>query len=417
MLRMLGKMAWRNLWRRRRRTWITLSSVGVGLWLTVTSVGMADASYQQMIDDSATMGFGHVTVRPAGTADTPSFKTHMPGAAALLNEVQGTPSVAGAALRVVGPLMMQSARKSTGGMLMAVDPEGETEARNLFLRSLVEGRMFAPGDRQGAVVGRATARQLGLRLGKKFVVTLVDADGEMVSGLFRVRGIFETGVPEVDAQLLMLPITSVRALLGWGEQAGNQLSVFIDDYRASASVRRALAMRLMGRGVTVETWRETQPELASLSDIDRGMNIVFLLLLGVLISAGVLNTGLMSVLERTQEFGMMLAAGMMPRQLFFLVVLESVVLSATGLVFGALLCAPWVWYLTTKGIDFSAMLGGDYTAGGVLVNPVIHIRLYAETVGGIVTALFGLSVLAAAYPAWMAARLHPMDAMRKGLGV
>lgn len=410
---MVVRLAWRNVWRSKRRSLITLSSVAAGLWLTVMSVGIADFSYAQMINDSARLGFGHVTIQPEGYRAAPSLELRLAGAEDVLEKARQTPGVDRALTRVIGQAMFQSARKSVGGIFMGVDPADEDPSVNVMLKNIVEGKMFQSTEGRGALVGQLMVDKLQLGLGKKFVVTAVDKDGEIVSELFRVRGIFRTGVVEIDGSTVLLPIDRVRTALRYEVNAATMVSVYVPDYRQSSEARRRLERRVGGPDVEVATWRETQSELASLSDLDRGMNYLLMAFLGLLIAAGVLNTALMSVLERRSEFGKMMALGMRPSQIGLMVLVESMFIGTVGLLLGVLICTPTAWYMYVNGIDFSGAMPTDYSAAGVLVDPVMHIELYPDRVAGILATLFVLTLTAASYPAWVAGRVTPVEAIKE----
>jgi ABC-type lipoprotein release transport system permease subunit len=407
------RLAWRNVWRSKRRSLITLSSVAVGLWLTVMSVGIADFSYAQMINDSARLGFGHVTIQPEGYRAAPSLELRLEHAVPVLDEVRGIEGVDRALTRIIGQAMFQSARKSVGGMFMGVNPADEDPSVNVMLKNIIEGEMFESTDGRGALVGQLMVDKLQLGLGKKFVLTAIDKDGEIVSELFRVRGIFRTGVVEIDGSTILVPIDRARSALRYEPDAATMISVYIPDYREAHETRRRIEAKVGGSGRDVATWRETQSEMASLSDLDRGMNYLLMGFLGLLIAAGVLNTALMSVLERRPEFGKMMALGMRPAQLGLMVLVESVFIGLVGLLVGVIISVPWVWYMYEIGIDFSGAMPGDYSAAGVLVDPVMHIRLYPDRVAGILVTLFALTLTAASYPAWIAGRITPKEALQE----
>ena len=410
---MLLRMGWRNLWRHSRRTLINLGSVAFGVWLTITAVGLGDYSYLRTINDSARMGFGHVTIQPEGYQDSPSLQKRIQDSKKTLTRVLAIEGVDHGVVRIMGQAMLASANKTVGGAFIAVDPKGEGPEVNLFIRALQKGEMFSGTEGRQAVIGQLMAERLNLDLGKKLVLTAVDGNGEVVSELFRVSGIFKTGVTEVDGSTLLVPIDRMRKALGYQADEATMVSAYVEDYRKSPEVRDLVESVVAPKGAEVATWRTTQSELASLSDVDRGMNALFLLLLGILIAAGILNTSLMSVLERKQEFGMMMAVGMRPAQLAGLVLAESFLIGALGLLIGALLCAPWIYYLLEVGIDLSSMMGEGYSAGSVLIDPILHIELYWQTVAITTVGLFVLSMGAALYPALSAARIPPIEVIKK----
>lgn len=409
----LNKMAWRNLWRRKRRTYITALSIGFGVLLSVTFTGVADDSYTKMINTSATMGLGHVTIEPGGYNETPSLDKRLSDASSIRDDLLSMPGVNNALVRIMGQAMIASANKSIGGAFIAVDPDEESGGLNLFIRSIVQGQVFSGSDGQGVLVGARVAKKLNIGIGKKLVYTTTDANGEIVSEIARVTGIFETGVSEVDGSMILLPIDRVRKILGYGPQDATLISIVIKDQRRAASMRDQIRSRIDDPDLEVLSWRETQSDLASIITLDKAGNRIIQLLIGLLIAAGILNTLLMSVMERTREFGVMMAVGMSPSTLFRLVIMESTWFAVLGLILGVIITTPWYIFMHNHGIDFSGMIGNDYSASGVLIDPLVKITMYKESVTGILTGIFTLTMLSGIYPAWRAGHVPPVESLKE----
>ena len=408
----LGKIAWRNLWRRKRRTLITGISIGFGVMLAVTFTGTGDYGYTNMINTSAIMGLGHVTIEPHGYNQTPSLDKRLRKTGQIRKRVLAMPGVYDAIVRITGQAMFASASKTIGGMFMGIDPAQESPEQNLLIRSLVQGEVFSGKDSRGVVVGSKIAEKLNLRIGKKLVYTTTDVNGEIVSEIARVTGIFKTGVNEVDGGMVLLPINSVRTTLHYDAQDATLLAVIINDQRYAERMRDTISLAEGDPQIEVLSWQQTQTEMAGIITMDRSGNYISQFLIGLLIAAGILNTLLMSVLERTREFGVMMAVGMSPRTLFMLVVVESLWLAIIGIVIGIIITAPWYAYLYYVGLDFSGAIGEDYSAGGILVDPLIRIRLYKESIIAILTGVFSLTLLAGLYPAWRAGRIPPVESLK-----
>lgn len=408
----LRKLAWRNLWRRKRRTLITGISIGFGLMLAVTFTGTGDYGYTNMINTGATMGFGHVTIEPYGYNQTPSLDKRLQDTEHIREQVLTIPGVDSAIIRIMGQAMFSSARKSIGGMFIAIDPAQESAEYNLLIRSLDQGRLFPDTDGLGVVVGSKMAEKLNLRIGKKLVYTTTDVSGDIVSELARVTGIFNTGVDEIDGSMALLPITRVRDTLHYDAQDATLISVIINDQRYAERMRDKIASAVGNPHREVLIWKETQPELSNLITIDRSSNYISQFLIGLLIAAGILNTLLMSVLERTREFGVMMAIGMSPKTLFRLVIVESFWLALIGIVIGIIITTPWYAYLHYVGLDFSGAMGEGSSAGGVLVDPLMRIRLFKESIIAILVGVFSLTLLSGLYPAWRAGRIPPIESLK-----
>jgi len=408
----LYKMAWRNLWRRKRRTYITAFSIGFGVLFSVTFCGTGDYGYTKMINTSAEMGLGHVAIEPVGYNDTPSLDKRLLNTDDILSRMKEIPGVRHCVARITGQAMLASANKSIGGAFIAIDPAMESKEQNLFIRSIIEGSVFAGTDGLGAVVGCKVADKLNIGIGKKLVYTTTDVNGEIVSEIARVTGIFETGVSEADGSMLLLPIDRMRAVLSYGPGDATLVAVVIEDQRHAERMREKINNAVGSPSREVLTWKQTQAELAGIITLDKSGNYIIQVLVGLLIAAGILNTLLMSVMERTREFGVMMAVGMSPSTLFRLVIMESIWLGILGVLLGVIITAPWYAYMYYRGIDFSAMIGSDYSASGVLVDPLLKISLFKESAFAILAGVFTLTIFSGIYPAWKAGRIPPVESLK-----
>ncbi|HIJ90711.1 MAG TPA: ABC transporter permease [Deltaproteobacteria bacterium] len=411
----LGTMAWRTLMRNKRRSVITAFSVGFGVLLSVTFTASGDYAYTNMINTSAVMGLGHLSVEHPDFRDTPTLDKRLVDAEAVQQRVLQISGVTGALVRIMGQAMFASGAKSVGGAFIAIDPAQETPAHNIFLRTLIEGQCFSAGEDRGVVVGAKMAEKLNLRLGKKLIFTMTDKNGELVSELGRVSGIFRTGDDSVDGGVVLLPLDLVRKALGYEPTAASLVAIFLEDHRAAKTIQGDLA-QLWSRSkeITVLTWQESQADLAGLIAVDQLFNYLLQFLVGLVIAAGIMNTLLMSVMERQREFGIMMALGMMPGQVVRLVLLESCWLGILGLALGVVITTPWFLYMTRIGLDFSGQIGTDYSAGGVLIDPVMKFRLYRESAMWIAWAVFFLTIVAAIFPAFKAGRMTPVENLKQG---
>ncbi len=408
----LNTLAWRNLWRHKRRTLITASSIAFGVLLAVTFTGAGDYFYTRMIDAGANMGMGHITIAAPDYNRAPSSQKRIQDADKLQAMMTDLPEVKSVVGRLQGQAMFASARKSIGGTFIAIDPAQEDANNNLFIQALSEGEMLTSTAGKGIVMGVDLARKLQLTLGKKVVYTTTDVNGDIVSAIARVSGLFRTGVSEVDGGMALLPMQSVQKVLGYKADEVSFIAVSLRDQRASHAVRDSLQSQPEFQHVDVLNWQQTQPDLAGMIAVDKGANRISQLLIALLIAAGILNTMLMSVLERMREFGVMMALGMSPRHLFSLVMLESFWLAVIGLIIGVIITIPWYLYMAETGLDLTSAYGDDFSFGGVLLDTVFKIRLFKESIIGILVGLFSLALLSGAYPAWRAGRIPPVESLK-----
>lgn len=408
----LATMAWRNIWRNRRRTLITVFGIVFGVFMAVLFTGIGDSTYGQMIDHAARLGGGHVVVQHEEYQDLPTLKKTVTGTAEVEAKAMELPGVTGTATRITGAAMLATAKNSQGTFFFAIDPTKESVETLELLDAEWEGeRLTAPDQKKAVVVGRGLAENLDVELGSKIVYTVTDKDGEIVSGLVRVIGIVETGSPSLDAALCLLPIDVLRKDLGYAEDEATMVSVFVDDHRRAAEVAAAMA-GAAPQGAVVLTWDEAQPDLAGFIAMKEGGAVVFEVIIMVLLAAGIFNTLFVSVMERLREFGIMAAIGFTPRQLFGLVMWESAWLALVGLVGSVIAVAGPYYHLSTKGIDYSALVGDGAEVAGVAMDPILYVRIYPESAIVIAVVVVVATLVSGLYPAWRAGRANPADAIR-----
>jgi ABC-type lipoprotein release transport system permease subunit len=407
-----ARIAWRNLWRNRRRTLLTLLSIAFGIFLAVLMTAMQDRNWADMIDLAARMGGGHVTLQHPEALDAPTQAKTVRGVDALAERAEEIPQVTRVVTRIVGQALLATANKSQGAAFVAVDPAAEDAGTLAVAEAFAEGAMLASSGDHGIVLGERLARNLGVTLGKKVVYTTTDKHGEIVAGLARVSGIVRTGAPSVDGGLCLLGLDALRSTLGYGEDEATLVAVFVGDQRVSDEVASLLA-RGLDTDVVALPWHEVQPYLAGFIAMKVGGANFMKILIAVLIAAGIFNTLFVSVTERMREFGIMLAIGYSPRDIHGLVMMESLWLGLVGLAAGAALTVGPYLYLASTGVDFSAMIGEEASeVAGVAMSSVLKVGIFPENAVIIGVAAMVATLAAGIYPAWKAGRVAPVETIR-----
>ena len=408
----LATMAWRNLWRNRRRTYITLSAIVFGVFLAVIMMAMQDRNWADMIRLAARLGAGHVTIQHPEYLDTPTLTRTVQGTDALKRLVADDPHVIRVVERITGFAMLATARENVGAGFIAVSPEQEDDETLSLIEAIVEGEFFGSSTGGGIILGERLAANLDVELGSKLVYTLTDKEGEIVSALARVSGIVRTGSPSVDGGICLLPIDAVREVVGFAPDEAIQIAAFVDDQRASDAAVAALGAEAP-EGVAVLAWHELQPDLAVFIAMKVGGAKVMMLVLAVLVAAGIFNTLFVSVMERLREFGIMLAVGFSPGQLFRLIMLESAWLAVIGLAAAAAFTIGPYLYLASTGIDISGMIPADQMeVAGVGMSTTMQVGIYGESVTLIGVSALVAILLSGVYPAWRAGQADPVETIR-----
>ncbi len=405
----LVSLALRNLFRNTRRTLITIAAIATGLALMLFTIALQTGTYHDILSKGVSSLAGHVVVQHPDYQAEREEELVVRGASSVgaqLTELYPEGTVAPRLF--LGGLLM-SPTSSVGVALSAVDPEPEARVGYLDDK-LVQGEWL--DDDRGIVIGIGLADRLGVDLGDKVVYMGSQGSGDSNSRLFRVRGIFRTGSPEADGFIGVVHLAAAQELMEQPDIA-HQVTLHLPDATESAAAT-ARVREVVSTELAVLDWPEAVPELVGFIAIDRAGGDLMLTILGLIVAMGVLNTVLMSVLERTREFGVLLAIGLKPAQLASVVLLEGVFIgvlgAAAGLFFGVLLVQPFVVY----GIDLAAFMGGTEAMdmAGVPVDTLVYGKWNIPRVSAYLVGAVAFTGLAALYPAIVVSRLQPVEAMR-----
>lgn len=406
----LASLAWRNLWRNRRRTLITLASIVFGFFLAILMTALQDKTWDDMINMAARLGGGHITVQHPEYDESPTLKHSVRDVSGIIEAAQGIEGAVRAVPRVVGQAMVNTAHESYGAAYIAFDPAVEDETTFAILEAVELTEEFRRGE-NAVLLGHKLAENLRAQEGDKIVYTLTDRNGEIVSGMARLRGTVKTGAPTLDAGIFLLPIQSLRKAVGLSEEDASQVAVFLDDQRDSESAARALQAKVPDQSVL--PWNRARPDLAMFIAVKVGGALFMQILIAILVAAGIFNTLFVNVMERLREFGIMRAIGWSSSKLFRLVMIESLFLGLVGLVLGTLVTVGPYYYLSRNGIDLTAVYGEqNLEVAGVGMSTILRIGIFPEHAVRIALLALIAVLLSGIYPAWKAGRVEPVEAIK-----
>ncbi len=420
---LLVKLAWRNLWRSPRRTLLTALALGLGLALLLVSLGLGDGTHEQMIANGIKLGGGHVIVQAKGYQNTRSQDLLLPawvvsGTEELLYAKSLNRSLQGVSPRLLASGLLSSAANASGVIIFGVIPQQERFV-SLIPQRMVDGSYLGNGRPASVVIGAELAQKLEVRVGSKVVLMAqavqaprseaVDGSGgEIQSALFRVAGIFRTGLREVDAYVIHLPLPQMQEFLRAPDQV-TQVAVFLKQEGDSPLVAMRLREQLIGAPAEVLTWREAMAELVQFVWLDDAFNYVINGIVLVMVGLGLLNTILMAVLERRYEFGVCAALGLRPRQLMGMVICESLILTVISLALGLALGLGVHHYFATFGLD---LIETNLSTAGTVFDPILYSHLSLRRIVWSVSIVFVMAAVLSLYPALKAARTELPDALR-----
>ena len=401
------RLAWRNVWRNRRRTGLCVAATVFAVFLVVLSVAMADGTHEKMIEDGVRMQSGHVTVTGVGYLDDRTLERFVVLSPELVSRLEDEPAVLGWTPRLTSFALLSEETASQGSVILGVDPETEGRVSTLPER-VHQGRFLAPGRSREIVLGERQADSLGAQLGDEILVYGVAYSLETAYELFTLVGTLKLPDPEFERNLALIDLADAQEFYVYGDRV-TEIAVRLESADDVGPVRDALAVGLTD--VEVHTWDELMPELEQFVVLDDAGMYIMLVILIVVVGFGILNTILMAILERVRELGMMMALGLRPAAVFRVVYWESIFVAGVGLVIGLALAIPTVAYFVANPIPLTgdAMSGMTELVG---MEPVITFELELLNPIGSALTILVVGIIAAFYPALKASRGRPVDALR-----
>ncbi|MEW5736128.1 MAG: ABC transporter permease [Thermodesulfobacteriota bacterium] len=408
---MFAKTAWKNLWRNRRRTVITVTAMALGLALAIFFIAWGEGVYSRLIDQAVRLQAGHITLEAPGYLDAPAVDLTIPHANRLAAEIAALPDVERVKPIVLGQGMAKSGADAVGVVITGVLPSAE-RAASPIVQNMKEGRYLEDGDHALAVMGTKLAERLDLMPGKKLVIATNDVSGNLTEVLCRVAGLFETGADEVDGYYVQVPISFARKVFNMPEDQVTQLGVVLKNPDLQRRVMAEIRALVPAKEAVVLPWQEVMPEVASYIRMDSASNWVFQGILLFLVLFTIFNTVLMSVLERRREFAILLAIGTTPMRLATMVFFESVFLGLLGCGMGVLVGAGLSWFFNVVGIDMASLLPEGINISGFAVSTKIFTKLSAGIVLVPAGLVFAAILLLAAIPMRRAAKTRLAENLR-----
>lgn len=410
-MRFLFAVAWRNLWRHRRRTLITATAMGVGVAMCMATIALQDGMFLQMFDVMVTDTLGHVQLHHPDYPGKKRLHDTLKDGAALIEQAEAVEGVEGTAPRLMAFALAGGADKSSGAQIMGVSPARE-DALTGISEKLTGGAWLPAEPGLKVVVGHELAKDLKLTVGDELVLVGQDAYGGMANDLFEVVGIARTGKTAMDRGGVWVHLTDLQTFQALDDQL-HELLIVGEDAEEAAQLKEQVVAMAAADGALVQTWREADPPTASMMDSSDASAFILLFVVLSVSALGILNTMLMSVFERMKEFGVLRALGLRPGKLIQVVVLESLLLASIATGIGLALGGALDAYLVIYGIDFSASSGEGFSFAGLTLDPVIHGTVRPGGILITVAAVVICTLAAAIWPAMRAARLEPVDAMRE----
>ncbi len=403
-MKIVLRLAWRNLWRNHRRTLIMLAAIVVGTWAMIFMTALMRGMVDDMVKDGISVLPGHVQIHHPSFRDDPTISNVIAPPSGELLEVLGRPEIVAWSTRVRVPAVISSEQDTRGVTLVGIDPDQE-RAVSFVADDMTDGRFLESRDDAGLVVGRKLVEKMETDLGKRVAIMTQDPENEIADRGFRIVGVFDSKLDQYEEGFVFAGQGTIQKLLGVGD-AVSEVAILGTDYRDVEGLTRMVA-EAAGPEVEVLPWNEIDTYLGSMLAVMDGFVIVWIVVIFLALSFGLVNTLVMAVFERVREIGLMLALGMTPRSILTQIVAESTLLLVIGLAIGNLLAWATIEPLKS-GIDVSIVGEGMELFGAA---SVLYPALYLEDVVLANVIVIVLGFFASLSPAWRASRYDPVRAI------
>ncbi|MDN3668216.1 FtsX-like permease family protein [Echinicola jeungdonensis] len=406
---MLLKLAWRNIWRNKRRTVITVVSIAFAVILSSVMRSMQLGSYERMIDNSVRFLTGYIQVHKKGYWDEQVIDNAFEPPPQLKEKIGAIENVEAAVPRLESFALASYQTQTKGAMIIGIDPEKESSLSGVE-EKIVEGEIFDINDQQ-VLVGNGLADYLKLGIGDTIVLISQGYHGVNAAGKYPVSGLVKFGLPQLTNQVVFMPLPAAQYFFG-ADQLLTALAVVTDHPKHVGSIQSAIQQEVDTTELEVLNWKIMMPELIQGIEIDNISGIIMLLLLYVVIGFGMFGTFLMMTTERMYEFGVLLSVGMRRYKLQLVIFAEIIMLAMIAVLVGFALSLPVISYFYKHPITLPEEYKDAFEKFGI--EPIYVFSLEPVVFTSQAWVVFFMALVLGSYPLYKIWKLDPVTAMKEG---
>ncbi|MDX9882527.1 MAG: FtsX-like permease family protein [Prolixibacteraceae bacterium] len=404
-LREASKLAWRNLWRNKRRTLITVSSIFFGVLLSAYMTSMQEGSYEKMVDIVVKFYSGYIQVHHEDYWENKSINNTFEYDQVLIDQMMANRDVDFVIPRLESFGLASSEELTKGAIVFGIDPVPEDQLTGIS-EKITKGAYLVPDD-HGVIIGEGLAGYLKLQLNDTLVMISQGFHGVSAAGKFPVRGIIKHVSPELNKTIVYMALPRCQEFFS----AENRLTSLVVNVKDNDVMRRTL--RNLKNNIqspySVMSWEEMQPEVVQQIESDRASGVIMKAILYLVIAFGVLGTIMMMIAERKREFGVMVSVGMRKGKLAAILLLETILIGLMGIVSGVLVALPLIWLQKSNPIPFTGQAAQMMEEFGF--EPYMFFSSTPEVFYHQAISVFVLTMVIAVYPVVAAFRLKEIKAL------
>ena len=399
------KIAFRNIFRQKRRTILTLLTMFGGFVLSAISIGYADGSYSYIIDLFTHNRLGQIQVHKGDYLDRPSLYKTIENYHAVGDTIAGVSRVESWAPRLFSAGLASLGDQTVGVRIIGIDPDQEDAATD-FSSKVIKGRYLSREPNHEVMLGKGLAKLLNADIGDSTIILSQAADGSMANDFYRVVGITDRGDQRENRTGYYLNLQDAQELFVLPNQV-HEIIVMADNIHHLGRLANTIAGTLQNNSLQVKPWMEFAKTFYQAMQADLQGMWIMLFVITLIVAIGVLNTVLMSILERTREYGVLRAMGTRPFEIFRMVIYEITIMAVIGILVGAVVSIAFNYYFSLNGIALST----PFDWGGMQVSH-LYTTVSVRSIYLPAITVFITSLIVSAFPAMKAARIAPAQAMR-----
>jgi ABC-type lipoprotein release transport system permease subunit len=406
-MKLYFRLAWRNVWRQRRRTLFVFLAIGLTMAMMMFYDGMVGGFEQAIYGNAIQVLGGNIQIHAPGYQSAAAQMPLLPleNDSAVVEAARTQPEVVLATRRIHTGGLASNRKGAFAVTIVGVDPEQEAQV-SLLAKEIGAGRYLASADRDQVFIGKGLADAMEIGVGDRFTLAGRDTHDQMRNRTMTVAGIYDVGMPDIEKRSVYLSLAEAQDLYGLPGQS-TEVALFIKQIGREAAVIKALQSSLSG--YELASWQTNFPELQTALQTKGGAMDIFSIIIMLVVGIGILNLLMMAVFERTREIGILGAIGLKPGQITTLFLLEGVMMGLIGVVFGILLGLLLNFWMGQVGFDYSQF--SSMTSYTALINGRVYTTLGTEKLFQRALVVVVISLLASFYPARAAARQEPAIAL------
>lgn len=405
---MILKIAWKNIWRNKLRSIVVILAVAIGVFASMILFAFNRGVSNQRVKFIIRNYTSHIKIHHKKFPDNQEVQFFIPNLDKVENAIKQNSQVKAYAKRWIIVGMFASAKTTRGGFITGMDIEKEKKVSDIS-KQIVEGTFFRPKTKNQIIVGKTLLEKLDLKLNSKVILTFMLPNGEITSVAFKIVGVYKTTSSKYDESQVFVKNRDLEKITNVKKKF-HEIAIILNNRDNAETVKADLVKKINADKILIETWKELSPEIRYLEDSAETYLYIFVVIILIAVAFGIINTMLMAVLERTRELGMLMAIGMNKIRVFFMIMLETIMLTMLGVPLGALIALAVSKYFETYGLDLSAFSQGLESFG---FDTMIYTTIQMDYFIKVIVMVFVTAVLSAIYPAWNALKLKPVDAIRK----